>query len=137
MNTSPSLEQPVLLPEVNLRDYLDILRRRKFIFLQVFGLVAGLGMLGARSGKPLYQTHTRLLVASGSSSLSIIDSNNPIATMLAAAQPYPLETQMQLIQSAPFLDEAFRAAKVVPRREILPPAVSVESTEGTHILQIN
>src|SRR4051794_23478278 len=125
MNTTPSLEQPVLLPEVDLRDYLDIIRRRKFIFLQVFGLVAGLGMLGARSGKPIYQTHAKLLITTGSSSLSIIDSNNPIATMLAAAQPYGIETQMQLIQSVPFLSEAFRAAGIVPKPDVVPPSVSV------------
>src|SRR4051812_10727253 len=115
MNTAPSVEQPVLMPEVNLRDYLDIIRRRKLVFLQVFGLVLGMGILGTRSGKPIYQTRTKLLVSAGTSSVSIIDSNNPIATMLAAAQPYSIETQMQLIQSGPFLDESFRAANIVAR----------------------
>src|SRR5438034_9131675 len=111
MNTTPLPEQPVLLPEVNLRDYMDIIRRRKLVFLQVFGLVMGMGILGARSGKPIYQTHAKLLVAAGANSVSIIDSNNPIAEMLAAAQPYGHETQMQHIQSAPFLAGAVGAAR--------------------------
>jgi succinoglycan biosynthesis transport protein ExoP len=137
MNTTPLPEQPVLLPEVNLRDYMDIIRRRKLVFLQVFGLVLGMGLLGARSGKPIYQTHAKLLVSAGSNAVSIIDSNNPIAAMLAAAQPYGIETQMQLMQSGPFLADAFRAARVVSKPDIIPPSVGVETVEGTNILQIN
>src|SRR6266849_5551787 len=133
----PSLpERPAALPEINFREYVEILKRRKFIFIQMFAMVLAVGMVVAAMGKPVYVTSAKLLVAATNSSVSILDSNNPIATLLAAAQPDSIDTQLQVLQSGPFMDEAYRKAHIVPKPGVIPPSVRVQAVENTNIIEI-
>ncbi|MBI3721960.1 MAG: polysaccharide biosynthesis tyrosine autokinase, partial [Fimbriimonas ginsengisoli] len=68
--------------------------------------------------------------------MSIVDSNNPIATMLAAAQPDSLATQLQVLQSEPFLEDAERKAGIVPKPGIAGPSPNVEAVEDSNVIQI-
>jgi succinoglycan biosynthesis transport protein ExoP len=129
-------EQPLAVEEWRLQDFLDILKRRKIAFVQVFLLVLAMGSLAATRGKPIYQTSAKLLVPVSTGSVSVVDANNPIGTMLAAALPDSLSTQLEVLQSAPFLSEAFRIASIVPNASVVPPAVRVEAREGTNVIQI-
>ena len=53
----PSLpERPAALPEINIREYLEILKRRRIIFIQMFAMVLAVGMVMAAMGKPVYIT---------------------------------------------------------------------------------
>src|SRR5436190_1120823 len=115
MTTPVVSEQAATIEEWHLREFMEIFARRKVAFLQVFLLVLGMGFLAATRGKPIYVTSAKLLVPVSSGSVNIVDSNNPIATMLMAAQPDSLATQLEVLQSAPFLSEAYQKAKVVPR----------------------
>jgi polysaccharide biosynthesis transport protein len=129
-------ETPVQSSELNIQELLDALRRRKATFIQVFLVVLAVGIVASAPGKPLYQTQAKLLVPTGSYSMNIIDSSNPIAAMLASAQPDSISTQLQDLQSSAFMDEAFRAAKVQYRPEVQPPSVSAVSVDGTNVIQI-
>jgi tyrosine-protein kinase Etk/Wzc len=136
MSVSSVPERAAALPELNLRGYLDVLKRRKAVCIQVFALVLAVGMVMASMGKPVYVTSAKLLVAAANSSVSIVDSNNPIATMLAASQPDSVDTQLQVLQSGPFLDEAFRAAHIVTKPGVIGPSVEAQSVENTNIIEI-
>ena len=75
MSNRPMLpEHPAALPELNLREYLQIIRRRKVVFIQVFAVVLAIGIVAAMTGKPIYEATAKLLVTAGSSSVSIVDS---------------------------------------------------------------
>src|SRR6266446_135262 len=104
MSPSSLPASPATMPEINFREYLEILKRRKLIGIQMFVVVLAVGMVIAAMGKPVYVTSAKLLVAAANSSVSILDSNNPIATLLAAAQPDSIDTQLQVLQSGPFMD---------------------------------
>src|SRR5436190_2148216 len=102
MSIVPRDESIVLPPDLSIKNLLNILRRRKAILVEAFVVVLAVGILTTKLHKPVYRTHAKLLVPVGTSSLSIVDSNNPIGTMLAAAQPDSVETQLHVLQSEPF-----------------------------------
>jgi polysaccharide biosynthesis transport protein len=123
-------------PELNFKEFIDVLRRRKSVFAQVFIMVVVVGMVATALTRPVFETQAKLLVPTGSSSVNVIDSNNPIATMLAAAQPDSVATQMQVLQSAPFLDDVRHAAGITAKPGVRPPSARVESLEGTNVIEI-
>ena len=69
------------VPEVSLRDYLDVLQRRKAIVFQTFIVVFVIGAIVTFMSKPSYRTSTRILVegkqnVSNSGGLNGIDIPN-------------------------------------------------------------
>lgn len=131
-------QQPLPPPQfADLKGYWDVLRKRRAVFAQVFILVMGAGIAATVLSKPLYHTRAKLLVPAASNSVSLVDASNPIATMLAAAQPDSVATQMQVLQSEPFLAEARAAAKIKARPDVVSPSVQVEGEQGTNIIQIS
>jgi succinoglycan biosynthesis transport protein ExoP len=127
---------PVQSSELNLHELLDALRRRKATFIQVFLVVLAAGIFAAAPGKPVYQTQAKLLVPTGSYAMNLIDSNNPIAAMLAMAQPDSMSTQLQALQSPEFQGRAFKAARIQSRPEVIPPSFSAEAVGDANVLQI-
>lgn len=124
-------------PEINLRAYAEILWRRKWLFLQVFVVVLAAGLAVTAMNTPVYRTQARFLVPAPSYMLSIYDSNNPIAPILQQNQPDSLETQLQVLQSEPFIAEARRAAGIKDRPGIAAPSVTVEATPQASVIVIN
>src|SRR4051794_24580574 len=110
MSVSPITEPFAAPQELDVQELMGVFRRRRRIFIQVFLLVFAAGIVGAAMNKPIYQTGAKLLVPASSYSLSVIDSNNPIGAMLAAAQPDSVSTQLQVLQSAPFREKAYKKA---------------------------
>src|SRR5262245_2460717 len=104
MNAATLPESAAPAPELSIREYLIIIQRRKLVFVNGFVMVLAAGIVATALSKPVYMTHAKLLVPAGSSSVNLVDSNNPIAAMLASAQPDSVATQMQVLQSAPFMD---------------------------------
>src|SRR5205823_12300806 len=68
---------------------------------------------------------------------SFVNSSNPFEAMMAAAQPDDLETQLEVLQSPEFLDEAIRKAGVTPKLNVAAPSVSVEEVKNSNVIQVN
>src|SRR5438552_5598474 len=130
---SDTLAQPA---ELNLQELVDVLQRRKGTFIQVFLLVLAAGIVAASLGKPVYVTFAKLLVPSGSPAVSIIDSNNPVALLMAASQPDSLSTQLQTLQSGNIVQQAEQENRIVPRPEVIPPSVRFEALPDANIIQV-
>src|SRR6188474_734603 len=113
-------------PEINLRDYLDIVRRRKGVFVQVFVLVLVVGLVIMALSKPIYQARAQLLVPEPNRAVSLVDSNKPTASVLVSAQPDSVATQILVLQSQPFLAAAFHQADVKKRIGDGAPKVKIE-----------
>src|SRR5437588_3932305 len=102
---------PALPPaEINLRDYLDVLRRRKAIMLQTFVVVLAVGILTTLLSRPVYESSAKLLVVASSPQVQFINQDNPLASVLAQTQPDSVATQIETLQSAPFLERAHKRA---------------------------
>src|SRR5205807_2491737 len=102
---------PALPPaEVNLRDYLDVLRRRKAIMLQTFVVVLAVGILTTLLSRPVYEASAKLLVVASSPQVQMITQDNPFSQILGQTQPDSVATQIEVLQSAPFLERAHMRA---------------------------
>ena len=63
--------------EISLRDYIDLLRRRKAIVIQTFVVVFVVGAIVTFLSKPVYHTGTRILVEGKSATLGASYSQTP------------------------------------------------------------
>jgi uncharacterized protein involved in exopolysaccharide biosynthesis len=98
-------------PELSIRDIVDVLMRRKAIFLQIAIVGIICGVILTVTSKPIYETRAKLLIASSGPTVSFIDSGNPIASMLAAVAPDSASTQLQVLQGPSLQGEARLAAR--------------------------
>jgi succinoglycan biosynthesis transport protein ExoP len=124
--------------EFTLHDYLEVVKRRKWTILQTVAVVAVLGAVSAASTRPMYQAESKLLVQASPYQLNTVDTENPLADLLALAQPLTIETQLQLLQSGPFLDQVFRRADGKGTKEVrIPASVSVEAIPETNVIRVS
>src|SRR4051794_40427611 len=122
---------PELPPaEVNLREYLDVLRRRKAIMVQTFIVVLAVGIVTTLLAKPVYEASAKLLVTAAQPSMTMVANENPLAQLMVGTQPDSVATQVEELQTGRFLGEATQAAaagKTPPEH-----SVRVAVIEGTN-----
>src|SRR2546421_11478321 len=124
--------------EFTLHDYLEVVKRRKWTILQTAAVVAVLGAVSAASTRPIYRAESKLLVQASPYQLNTVDTENPLADLLALAQPLTIETQLQLLQSGPFLDQVFRRTDGKGTKEVrIPASVSVEAIPDTNVIRVS
>ncbi|MFN3647989.1 MAG: GumC family protein [Armatimonadota bacterium] len=113
--------------EINIRQILDIIRRRRAIFLQVFIVVLAAGVVASLLQKPLYQTEGELIIPQGSQSINVVDPKDPLSYVLSAGASDPLSTQIREMSSTGFLESARKQAGVSGRSDIQAPSVKIEA----------
>src|SRR5438874_7744622 len=133
---------PALPPaEVNLRDYLDVLRRRKAIMLQTFVVVLAVGILTTLLSRPVYEATAKLLVVASAPQVQMITQDNPLSQILQQTQPDSVATQMEVLQSVPFLKSARERADGYhggPRgRDRQDESVRVAVVENTNVIKVS
>jgi capsular exopolysaccharide synthesis family protein len=119
---------------VNLQQYVHALRRRWWVILAAL-LVAQMAayLITART-RPAYQAESKLVVrTSWSLGRGGGGSENPLGDLLLTADPDPLKTQIEVLGSAPFLEEVFKTCKVPPGSGV---RVSSEGDSDTNIVTI-
>lgn len=84
--------------EMNLQQFLAMLKRRKRILLGTFATVFALGALYTLTRKPLYQATAQILVSSPSSSASSANAEL-LASLTGGSQARPIGTQIAILQS--------------------------------------
>jgi len=122
---------------MGLRDYMDLLRRRRAVAIQAFVIVLAIGIVVTLLSKPIYQTRAKLVVPVSGPSLNLNDNANPFAMVLQGFAPDTLPTQIQSLQSAPFIQRAMERAKIITHPGVIPPTVHVEPAEnGSNVILI-
>lgn len=121
--------------EVNIRDYLDILRRRKAIMVQTFVVVLAVGIITTLLAKPVYESSAKLVVQASNPSLNIIQTSNALAGVGVAA-PDSVPTQVEILQSGPFLREAIRAAGTPANNDTTDQSIRVSIVDNTNVLRV-
>lgn len=122
--------------EVNLRDYLDILRRRKAIMLQTFVVVVAVGFIVTALSRPIYEASAKMLVVASGPTVTFNSSENPLSNILIQAQPDSVATQVEQLQSEPELIGARKRAQ--PPRVGSPgdASIKVAVVEGTNVIRV-
>jgi len=123
--------------DINVRQYLGVLWRRKWLFLQVFVVVLGVGIATTASHTPSYRTQAKFLVPTPTYSLSITDSNNPISSILQVNQPDTVETQLEVLNSEPFISEVMAATGIKSRPGVTPPSVRVDALGDASVIVVS
>lgn len=117
------------LPAVSLREYGDILHRRRGIILQAFVLILVVGVVVTLMSAPTYRATARMLVEAPSYNLNTIDTANPLSELLVATQQHSVETQVELLQS-----EGVRKLASQKLGAALP-SLSVSAVKDTEIIE--
>jgi capsular exopolysaccharide synthesis family protein len=114
---------------ISLREYGDILRRRRAIILQTFVIVLVAGVLITLFQTPTYRSTSSLLVEPQTVVINQA-SSDPLSELFQLNQQYSVMTQAQLLQSARIKNMVYKKVNFdLPR-------IKVEPIEGTSIIQV-
>ncbi|MCS6777994.1 MAG: polysaccharide biosynthesis tyrosine autokinase [Chloroherpetonaceae bacterium] len=107
------LEENVAQNEVTLREYLDLLRRRKAVIIQTFLAVLIIGIIVAYVSRPVYRSTGRLLVQPQISPINIgRNLDDPLSQLVQNRRVHSIETQMQVLMTPDLLNKAYSRAGV-------------------------
>ncbi len=116
-------------PGFSVQEYLAILRRRLPIIIQAFILVAVIGIAQALMAKNVYQATAKLLVEGQSYNLNTVDSSNPLSSLFQLSQQQSVETQVEVLQSAPLMDQV--------AKQIGPATLTVAPVGETNVIAVS
>jgi capsular exopolysaccharide synthesis family protein len=118
--------------DISLRDYVDLVRRRRAVIIQAFIAVVAGGFAITLTEKPTYRSTTRILVEGKSFSVAQYDANNPLSGLFLQDNGHEIATQIEVIQGEQVLMDAFDDAGI-PRGS---GHVTVSAVPGTDIIDI-
>ncbi|MEA2703018.1 MAG: tyrosine-protein kinase [Actinomycetota bacterium] len=107
---------------MELRDYLSLLGRRKWIIVLAAGLVAGAALVASFLQTPIYEAKARLFLEANA---SVFDTN--ASQQLSTAR---IQTEIQVLQSAPVRNAVREKLGVAP-------PVSVTQVGQTEVLEVS
>jgi polysaccharide biosynthesis transport protein len=120
--------------DVSLNDYLDIVRRRRWIIIQTFAVVTAIGLITTMMATPIYRATAKLKVEASPLTITTQNTENPLASILAQAQPDSVETQIQMLQTEPFVQRVFKKAGVVVAPGRPAPEIQVSNIDRTNVI---
>lgn len=100
--------------DISLREYLDLLQRRKGILIQTFVSVFVVGVVITFMTKPLYRTNARVLVEGKSYYVQQFDPSNPMGNLFSADAGHEVDTQLEVIQGEKVVADTYKEADVPP-----------------------
>ncbi len=103
-------EETLAQNEVSLRDYFDLLRRRKWTIIQTMLAVLLIGVIVALMSRPVYRSAGRLLITPQSPTLFTQNTSDPFSAIFTNSASHNIETQMQVLSTPELLGEAYKAA---------------------------
>jgi succinoglycan biosynthesis transport protein ExoP len=118
--------------ELSLRDYMDLLRRRKAIVIQTFMVVFVLGVAVTFMAKPVYRTSARILVEGRSYNVASYTSDNPLVGLFTPDSGHDILTQLEVLQGDRVLADAYKDGDVPPGSAHL----DVRQVNGTDVIEL-
>ena len=112
----------------SVQEYLAILRRRRWIILQAFVLIAVIGVAQALMAKNVYQASAKMLVEGPSYNLNTVDSSNPLSSLFQLSQQQTVDTQVEVLQAAPLMDAV--------EKQVGPASLSVANVKDTNVIEV-
>ncbi len=112
----------------SVQEYLAILRRRRWIILQAFVLIAVIGVAQALMAKNVYQASAKMLVEGPSYNLNTVDSSNPLSSLFQLSQQQTVDTQVEVLQAAPLLDQV--------EKQVGPASLTVSNVKDTNVVEV-
>ena len=116
---------------ISLREYGDVLRRRRAIILQTFVIVLVAGVLVSIFQQPVYRSTARLLLEAPSYTINSVSTSDPLGDLFRVNNQYSVGTQVELLQTG-------KIRKEVADKLGTPalPTMTVAGVEGTQIIEV-
>ena len=112
----------------SLQEYIAILRRRRWIILLAFALIAVIGVAQALMARNVYQASAKMLVEGPSYNLNTVDSSNPLSSLFQLSQQQTVDTQVEVLQAAPLLDQV--------EKQVGPASLAVANLKDTNVIEV-
>lgn len=122
--------------EVGLRDYLAVLRRRKWIVIEVFVLLVGTVVIGSFLQAPLYRAAAALLVETAAPSFRGYEELPIVARGLEMTHSATIQTHKRLMTTRPVLEAVIQDLDLQVSIEELRRQISVETFRDTDVIEI-
>src|SRR5260370_21058599 len=90
--------------DVTLNDYLDIIRRRRWIIIQTFAVVTAIGLITTMMTTPIYRATAKLKAEAPPLTISTQNAHNPLSSLLSHAQPHSSATHTTLLPVDPIIE---------------------------------
>lgn len=117
----------------SLREYLDVMRRRKAIIIQTFVLVLVVGVIVTLLTKPVYRTGGRILVEGKVLALAQYNANDPMSNIFMPPAGYDVSTQIEVLQSQKVLADVYKAAGI-PDGSV---HLEIKQVKDTNVIEFN
>ena len=102
----PQLQQPLLIPEKNIKDYFQVLVRRRWVVLSFFTICVTVVTLGTFLVTPLYHATVKIVIEGENTNVRSADETASEGTGLDMFEYY-LATQIALIKSDAIAGKVF------------------------------
>src|SRR5258708_11201303 len=91
--------------EVSAREVIQLLRRRRWTLLGTLGLSLAAAAVVTPMMTPIYRARATMLIEETSPQATGQEKDGVLSSALEPAQPLPLDTQVDVLQSSPLLDK--------------------------------
>ena len=118
--------------EISLRDYIDLLRRRKAIVIQTFVVVFVIGAIVTFMPKPQYRTSARILVEGKSNTVAAYGPGDPLSGFSVQDAGHDITTQIEILQGSELMQKAYEEAGVPPGSV----ALDVKQINNTDVIEL-
>ncbi|MDO8879947.1 MAG: polysaccharide biosynthesis tyrosine autokinase [Coriobacteriia bacterium] len=118
---------------MELRDYLNVIRARKWVIVQAVVIVALAALVASLLQAPVYEGQAKVLISEKGSGVDIFGS---IGLDISSQPERGLQTQVQLMQVRPLLENTIRTLGLGITPEALARRVTVSAVGQTNIVTI-
>ena len=126
-------EEALIGPEIGLREYLQILLRRRWWFIATFLAVVGAVAIYCFAATPIYEAAAKLLVETGQKGGGA-QAGDVLGDLMGMARARTIETQIELIKSATVMGPALEAAGLT--QDGRTPRIKIQGLRDTDIVTI-
>ena len=121
------------MEELDLRDYLNVIMARRWVIIRTALLVTIVALVWSVLQPPVYEGQAKLLIAETGSSSDIFSS---LGLEISSQAERGLQTQVQLMQVRPLLENTIRTLELGVSPEALATRVEVTAVGQTNIVTV-
>lgn len=118
---------------MELRDYLNIVRARKWVIIQAVVIVTLTAMIASVLQRPIYEGEAKLLISETGASTELFTS---LGLDISSQAERGLQTQVQLMQVRPLLENTIRSLDLGLTPEQLAEKITVSAVGQTNIVTV-
>ncbi len=118
---------------MELRDYLNVIRARKWVILQALVIVTVTALAASLLQTPLYEGQSKVLISEKGSGVNVFGS---LGLDISSQPERGLQTQVQLMQVRPLLENTIRRLELGVTPETLSKRVKVSAIGQTNIVTV-